>query len=744
MESSDFLGEIGNPNLTGDRPPPPPGSEEFRATKKVRHREEESPTPLGYRERLLARTDHSTMMENLGNNIDYRGSMLAGLERLATLEELGQGYGIKVAPGDVSVDKSMSIPSVTLSPKLKERLAQKIEVLNCRQLTGEVDWVYTTLRKAASVVGYVWGKGSRHGRRLFLGPVCNRRGISRGCAGGSMDVAGELSASANMDDGFPSSSLVTFDHDNVISAIGEAVWKVFRIDYNTSGMQRGKFARLAVNVDLTKPLVSKFTIDGEEFKVEYENLQELCFHCGMYGHIREGCIHRPKVGAREELGEEGIQALEKTNAPEVYGPWMIVEKRRKPQGRRRSDLEGQKDETPRGSRFDVLGTVDESTRDNEVHIPWEMPSLAGTRPDKIEDVRGGRKKGKHVLHGKKNLDTHKRGENSRNSIPAKATFGEFFEFTSKARMEEMAIPQGTTLDSRTHTVVRMERASPSSGEQVGTHQLSREEMGNGEQENEGIKIYDTLMVEPEVDLQDTRVMGRPPDEGREVAMAIELDGDGGGNDLEVMSDHLLLEGALKTLIRIHNLHVIALFEPRISGDQADRTIRNIGLPNSYRVEATGFSGGIWLLWDDHWQVEILKSTSQYIHCKIWDDMDVKFVFSAVYGHPAPALRNLLWQQLSEVQEGSTLPWVLMGDFNAIAQSSERVGGSTRRTGVSKEFVHWLHSSRLIDLGFLAQEAVHSMRHKSGKEGLIALKVDLEKAYDRLNANFMEWELDYIF
>lgn len=68
-------------------------------------------------------------------------------------------------------------------------------------------------------------------------------------------------------------------------------------------MQRGKFARLAVTVDLTKSLVSKFTIDGEEFEVEYENLQELCFHCGIYGHLREVCPHRPKGAEVEEAGE---------------------------------------------------------------------------------------------------------------------------------------------------------------------------------------------------------------------------------------------------------------------------------------------------------------------------------------------------------------------------------------------------------------------------------------------------------
>ena len=37
---------------------------------------------------------------------------------------------------------------------------------------------------------------------------------------------------------------------------------------------------------------------------------------------------------------------------------------------------------------------------------------------------------------------------------------------------------------------------------------------------------------------------------------------------------------------------------------------------------------------------------------------------------------------------------------------------------------------------IAQEVVHSMRRKSGNRGFIAIKVDLEKAYDRLCWEFI--------
>lgn len=54
-------------------------------------------------------------------------------------------------------------------------------------------------------------------------------------------------------------------------------------------MERAKFARVCVEVDLRKILVSKFKLNGRIYNVEYEGLHLVCFGCGCYGHKKDEC-----------------------------------------------------------------------------------------------------------------------------------------------------------------------------------------------------------------------------------------------------------------------------------------------------------------------------------------------------------------------------------------------------------------------------------------------------------------------
>ena len=69
----------------------------------------------------------------------------------------------------------------------------------------------------------------------------------------------------------------------------------------------------------------------------------------------------------------------------------------------------------------------------------------------------------------------------------------------------------------------------------------------------------------------------------------------------------------------------------------------------------------------------------------------------MYGHPCPARRAYLWQNLSIIVASWNLPWVVCGDFNDILFEDEKLG---KLSGKSRGFKDWFDQHGLIDLGFL--------------------------------------------
>ncbi|XP_031120258.1 uncharacterized protein LOC116023400 [Ipomoea triloba] len=87
---------------------------------------------------------------------------------------------------------------------------------------------------------------------------------------------------------FPALPIEYFE-DEFLRKIGKEVGRPVKVDYTTSLVSKGKFARICIELDMTKPLLSKFTIAGEVMPIEYEGLQMVCFKCGIYGHKQGHC-----------------------------------------------------------------------------------------------------------------------------------------------------------------------------------------------------------------------------------------------------------------------------------------------------------------------------------------------------------------------------------------------------------------------------------------------------------------------
>ncbi|CAN1336798.1 hypothetical protein LINPERPRIM_LOCUS37313 [Linum perenne] len=116
-------------------------------------------------------------------------------------------------------------------------------------------------------------------------------------------------------------------HAQVLTSLGNIVGKTVKINFNTQQAGRGKFARIAIEIDLEDPLPPVVLLDGVPQPVEYESLPNLCFKCGRIGHVSNRCPSNPTVDLLPPPGPQVEPTTVKSSDPAVaekYGPWLLV------------------------------------------------------------------------------------------------------------------------------------------------------------------------------------------------------------------------------------------------------------------------------------------------------------------------------------------------------------------------------------------------------------------------------------
>ncbi|XP_050264093.1 uncharacterized protein LOC126708343 [Quercus robur] len=80
----------------------------------------------------------------------------------------------------------------------------------------------------------------------------------------------------------------------VLRQLGRALGTVLRVDTHTATEAWGRYARVCVQVDVSKPLVTSVRIGQRNQPVAYEGVSKLCFSCGQLGHQNETCLYSIK------------------------------------------------------------------------------------------------------------------------------------------------------------------------------------------------------------------------------------------------------------------------------------------------------------------------------------------------------------------------------------------------------------------------------------------------------------------
>ncbi|CAL5441911.1 unnamed protein product [Camellia sinensis] len=178
---------------------------------------------------------------------------------------------------------------------------------------------------------------------------------------------------------FPNLPIEYYD-DKVLYHISKVLGTPLKVDINTAMATRGKYARVCVELDLRKPLISHITIGRYHYVVEYEHLHTLCFSCGRVGHQKEKCTEYPVIQSEKTMQNVTVTQLDVGKGPGTskpirqgkeegfnlddklgYGPWTIAPSRRKfHQGKQKHKAHFQK-----SNRFDILQLDKEQGENSE-------------------------------------------------------------------------------------------------------------------------------------------------------------------------------------------------------------------------------------------------------------------------------------------------------------------------------------------------------------------------------------------
>ncbi|XP_057432586.1 uncharacterized protein LOC130725366 [Lotus japonicus] len=130
-------------------------------------------------------------------------------------------------------------------------------------------------------------------------------------------------------------------------------------------------------------------------------------------------------------------------------------------------------------------------------------------------------------------------------------------------------------------------------------------------------------------------------------------------------------------------------------------MKSTGFDGSFVVEAVGFYGGIWLLWNKQWgSIDIISSHRQLVHTRITPrGAGSSMLATFVYGSPNVSARYLLWRELRHIAASIFEPWAVVGDFNSYLHASDKVGGGPPNLLSMNKFRDCIVDCSLSDIGF---------------------------------------------
>ncbi|XP_058722236.1 uncharacterized protein LOC131594157 [Vicia villosa] len=149
-----------------------------------------------------------------------------------------------------------------------------------------------------------------------------------------------------------------------------------------------------------------------------------------------------------------------------------------------------------------------------------------------------------------------------------------------------------------------------------------------------------------------------------------------------------------------NPDIVVLIETRVKDNKAGAVRNKLNLRGEYVDNYQRHENGrIWVFWNDNKVgLTVVKVTQQMIHCSIHDTMGRwRYWLTAIYVMNQLEHRQKLWKDIEDIQCNQQGPWCIIGDFNNVVTSNDKIGGRQVQEHEYKDLCSMMERTGLYEM-----------------------------------------------
>ncbi|KAL9241103.1 hypothetical protein vseg_015252 [Gypsophila vaccaria] len=156
---------------------------------------------------------------------------------------------------------------------------------------------------------------------------------------------------------------------------------------------------------------------------------------------------------------------------------------------------------------------------------------------------------------------------------------------------------------------------------------------------------------------------------------------------------------IRALNSINNYDFMFLSETKCKAKDVSFLCRSFGFVHYEGVDALGTKGGLWLGWRNNVCISISLKCKNFVLCRIDQCKELSWYLCCVYGDPRSQNCLAVWNEIGLVLGNLDKPFLLLGDFNQVEYSWDKMSRRTSIIEEAEEFLLWKQGLELVDLPF---------------------------------------------